>query len=576
MICRLLRFNIHSLKSLFSSFWLGWALVIIILQLWHLHFRIDWRIFVLISTAGTVGLLWNWKTLRYLLVKEKIPKSWLFWIIILIVSFLFANHSFGPITHYDMGLYHLQAVRWATQYPIVPGLGNLHNRLAFNNSHFLYVALLGISPWFPGSHHLANGLLLLVLFTQIFLSTFKMLSKLNYSRSHKLLNNSEKLQINQLFEVLLLAPVLNIILSGSASNISPDVPIFILGIILSSKLLELLTNSKDSKEVNFALFFIVIVASVGITVKLNFAVLGVSASFLALYTWWKKIVKLGSFNSRKIVVCIFLSVLLIVVPWMIRGIILSGYVAFPSTIGSLPLEWRVPSAVALELTNWMRSWARKPGVHWNEVLGNWDWLKPWIHRMLAKRNIFDFVIPLGLAIGGIFLPLLFRNKNNLVAKRSVLYWFFLFPPILNIIFWFFVVPMIRYAGSSFWILGAGTIALAVAKLSKLKRIITVLFISLLFLTPLGIFEQILGGERLLISEFHTIPIVKLSKFETRSGLVVYIPKKGDQCWNAKLPCTPYPNPDLRLRKEGNISKGFIVEAKTPKGSVRNDNVKYLR
>src|SRR5262249_52771350 len=34
--------------------------------------------------------------------------------------------------HFDTGLYHAQAVRWSEEAPAVPGLGNLHGRLAFN------------------------------------------------------------------------------------------------------------------------------------------------------------------------------------------------------------------------------------------------------------------------------------------------------------------------------------------------------------------------------------------------------------------------------------------------------------
>jgi hypothetical protein len=32
-------------------------------------------------------------------------------------------------------------------YPIVPGLGNLHPRLAFNSAYFLYAAALDGEPW---------------------------------------------------------------------------------------------------------------------------------------------------------------------------------------------------------------------------------------------------------------------------------------------------------------------------------------------------------------------------------------------------------------------------------------------
>jgi hypothetical protein len=48
-------------------------------------------------------------------------------------------------------------------------------------------------------------------------------------------------------------------------------------------------------------------------------------------------------------------------------------------------------------------------------------------------------------------------------------------------------------------------------------------------------------------------------FVTRSGLVVHVPRAGEQCWDAPLPCTPYPHESLALRLPGDIGAGFEVE-----------------
>lgn len=36
--------------------------------------------------------------------------------------------------HYDSDLYHAQSIRWIEEYGIVPGLGNIHVRFAYNSS----------------------------------------------------------------------------------------------------------------------------------------------------------------------------------------------------------------------------------------------------------------------------------------------------------------------------------------------------------------------------------------------------------------------------------------------------------
>ncbi|QNP52660.1 hypothetical protein H9L05_02570 [Hymenobacter qilianensis] len=43
--------------------------------------------------------------------------------------------------NFDSGLYHFQTLKWLNEYPTVPGLGNLHGRLAFNSSWFPLLSL---------------------------------------------------------------------------------------------------------------------------------------------------------------------------------------------------------------------------------------------------------------------------------------------------------------------------------------------------------------------------------------------------------------------------------------------------
>ncbi|MBC7239454.1 MAG: hypothetical protein H5T71_05085, partial [Chloroflexi bacterium] len=74
---------------------------------------------------------------------------------------------------YDDGLYHLQTIRWLRSYPLPPGLGNLHGRLAFNSAYLCYAATLWELPGLA-LRHLANGPLTLALL----LETLKSLGRL--------------------------------------------------------------------------------------------------------------------------------------------------------------------------------------------------------------------------------------------------------------------------------------------------------------------------------------------------------------------------------------------------------------
>ena len=65
-------------------------------------------------------------------------------------------------------------------------------------------------------------------------------------------------------------------------------------------------------------------------------------------------------------------------------------------------------------------------------------------------------------------------------------------------------------------------------------------------------------EEISKSGWHVVNEVPLEKRMTSSGLLVYTPKFGDQCWDAPLPCTPYFKESLRLRRPGDMASGFTV------------------
>jgi len=436
LVHRALGSRIECAEDWLTRFWIGWAAVIAILQVWHLFLPVGWPAFVLIAVIGIAGLLWNaqdiWRWAQTRFVWKLILGSFL-----LIPAIWLALRAILPPLVYDSGLYHLSAVRWAASYPIVPGLGNLHGRLAFNNSYFLYVAMLEIGPWAGRSYHVANGLLFWVLFAQILLSGFNLLDVRN------------GWQTRDLFHALLLAPVVYQSRDYYVSSPYPDPVIFILGVVLTSQLITLFSQQVpyQHKETGKVLA-IITTASIGITVKTSFVVFGSISAGLALL--------LGLIGhrqdrvkARRTLVWAVTAATAILLPWMVRGVILSGYVAYPSTIGAFPVEWRIPQPAVIDAANWIRSWARAPGIHWSAVLGNWDWFSPWAYNTL--KAYFDVLIPFLLAIGSSLL--IFPLRLVRIRDSQAIQWAILAPALVNLAFWFVTAPDLRFAGASFWILG---------------------------------------------------------------------------------------------------------------------------
>ena len=172
-----------TIEACFQAFWLGYASAIMVLQLWHFWFKVDVFALVLIVLIGISGLIWNSRNL-YQFVFSGFKRNIPILLIILFIGWWLSNRATGQVGPFDAGLYHLQLVMWFSKYPLIPGLGNLHGRFAFNNSHFLYAALLDVGPWAKKSYVIANGAFMYVLIAQVVLYIMKLVKGPDGRRSY--------------------------------------------------------------------------------------------------------------------------------------------------------------------------------------------------------------------------------------------------------------------------------------------------------------------------------------------------------------------------------------------------------
>ena len=534
--------------------WLGWGVALVVLQFWHFQFPVRGFAFCVLAVPGVAGLLWGAGDLRRA-VRGSGRIGLCLGALSLGVALWMAYHSTTQANNYDSGLYQLTSVRWAYTYPVVPGLGNLHARLAFNNSYFLYVAVLDWG-WFAGrSHQLAGALLLLWALGRSAAGGWRVLTDRRSCRAHHLL------------DFLLLVPIVRLPMFGYHfhSNPSPDLGGYLLGFVLGSELLRLLERTaaaedmpapRETRQTAFQFVYIVFLCAVGITVKLSFLVFAGAASLLALWAMLS-----SPAGSRRCAVRAILwagaGLAMVILPWMVRGVILSGYLLFPGTHAGFPLPWRVPADVADHEAAIVRSWARKQHVPPEQVLGNWSWLREWIARMLGKP--FEVVLPLGLALT--LAPLLagrgrVRSAGVGARRRTVL---FLAVPCGVLLCWFWLAPEPRFAGFAFWLLGAGAVSLALQRYSRQAAAAIGLACLVLFfgqsmnvLEFLHEWQRDMGPARVGRTEIKT----------TQSGLRVHVPVGDNRAWDAPLPWTPYFNPQLRLRRPGELESGFILESES--------------
>jgi hypothetical protein len=257
----------------------------------------------------------------------------------------------------------------------------------------------------------------------------------------------------------------------------------------------------------------------------------------------------------------------ILVPWIIRGIILSGYPAYPEAAMAFPVEWQIPRALVLGEANWIRSWARQPWVFWSDVLSSSEWLQPWLNTLPSQVTKPLELTLLALVIIGSG----YSGRTMIHQKRKYGQWLFLFPPVVSLVFWFVSAPDPRFSGALFWIVAAGALALALDEISHFynfndhARIFggyLLCVIVFLYISPIRNPLWIIVSEQ-YADGLHPIPTVEYETLTTESGLMIHVPVGKDQyhCWNAPLPCAPDLRSTLRLRRPGDLSKGFILEKK---------------
>ncbi len=530
--------------------WLGWACTLFIFQLLHFFLPVTAYMVIPIFTFGVVFAIAQLKKLRDFPQKA----TAMFFIITVVILMLgiaawVASRAMLPPTIYDSGLYHFNAIRWINTYPVVPGIGNLHGRLAFNQSFFLYVAALNFYPFFGHGRSLANSFLLLLVFTTLLPSLVSIIRQpLLLTQRHPFAYVPDLLAIP-------FVAYLAISSDGLASP-SPDLSStllqLIIFIVLAHTIAERVNGQKNQNYVDMVL---VILAATAVTIKLsNLMFSAVIIGFVLTYAWKTSI-------SHIHTVRILLTVAILILVWGGRGLMLSGMPLYPSIIGHIPVDWAIPKESAIDQANWIYGWARQPGIsHWSNVLGNWNWLKPWLMGIFKETT--DVVFPLESAIVFCIITTVISYFKQ--ERSRYLEWSILLPLAIALIYWFFTAPDPRFAHALFFLLSMGSSLLFLSSIQSIihGRMFIAVVVIVLLVSNVHFIDYIFKHSShitsISISAWHPVKQVPLQTKVTSFGLVVYTPIESDQCWDSPLLATPYFNDRLRLRNPNDISSGFTV------------------
>jgi hypothetical protein len=541
-----------------AAFWCGFVVLILVLQLTNLFSGIGPRTTACLSALGLCGLFFHRS--RFTFVHFRAVSRWELLLLLIALVWLSNRALQAPLLD-DSGIYHFSSIRWAKELPLPPGLGNLHGHLAFNQSYFLFVAFLNNFPSGGFGHNLANSLLFAAGILTIFQKSAAWRAKTQIFPS---VTTGSRFCFGILQRLLMPITLLFLATCNRSnppfiSSPSPDPAIFVVEIVLTAFLLELIGCQEDSEiDRSTNLTTIIYLAFVLITLKLSS--LGFVAATLVSALAFAVRHRSG-FSSLRAVRLSTLAAL-VFVTWVIRSVIASGYLIYPLAVTGLPLEWRVPEHLVRDERNAIWGWARLSVYQSWKIIGSWDWFPRWLLRMADRP---DVVVPVGLIFTCVVCWLIFRARpfgqsDSSVRSLSNL----LGIGVISFAFWFWNAPDPRFLGASLWIIVLWAVGSTINRSSPEKRpnilrTIIFLFWASVILTFVrnGLALTTFTGGKLAQS----MPTPALVARTTRSGLVVYTPLPGGYCWDGKLPCTPFFRLQLKLRGKS-LADGFCIDEST--------------
>jgi hypothetical protein len=453
-----------------------------------------------------------------------------------IIIFLFVlSNTLAPPANPDTSLYHAQAIRWAEEYPVVPGLVHLHSRLAFNSAWLVLNALFSFSALGGISLHVLPGFFYGVTLCALLGSVRKMMSG--------------RAGMSGVFSLLMIP----LIFMASASEISSpgsDLPVLLAAALLVKYALEWLESRSK-----VYLMVIIALAVLSLALKLSAAPLLLFLPVLLILgrgeRWWMIRAAVG--------LALFLWI-----PWMARSVVMSGYLVYPVPFPDLfNFDWKAPVSQLIQEQRVIRAWALAPRMDTEAALGLsfGGWLKMWVANLSINRRLLvagAFLAPLELIV-----PLLF---SRISPKLRIVNHLPAFLPV--------------YAGLWYWFLSAPDIRFGYAYLLPVVvlGIVPVIHLGAQLIDRPALAGSLLMGAQVLVAALLLVMLARSvdvnalparlirpadypkSPTETcRMGdFSVLCAQSWSECWYAPFPCVPSADTGTFLR--GNdLGDGFYKE-----------------
>ncbi|MCU0421186.1 MAG: hypothetical protein MUC81_00120 [Bacteroidia bacterium] len=514
---------------------LGMSLVAVILQVLHLFMPINAYAHVIIwLICLSIPLLDKKKRSLTAIhgLHQIFTKVHIGYTIIVIIAVIIATSA--KTATGDIGDYHLQAIRWYEEFSTVPGLANIRRQLANNSSWFLLQAFSGLHFFDLRSIYVLNGLLMLV------------------AGWYFLPNLSQKFWLRNLIIIIYLSFALTRKYAGGVTN----------DIIITWGILLLFSWYADEQQTSstsqFKNLIIIWLSLFLVTCKLS-ALPMVLLSLIVIFAWYQVL------KTQRLILVVKLIFLLVIlfIPWLIKNILLSGYLVFPIKFTRLhQVDWAMrPEIVDFEVYANL-AYARVPFLPIEEV--RYYSFKQWFPLWIQSLDYFS----LGLIAATIFfisaivLLMVVNRSFKAQVKQSGL--LFIIPVcILAYYLWYTHGPTPRFIfGYMVFTIATGFSLVMPEKIEKLvHKLIKPLALTAIIIATLsliGIHYRDISNKQYLV---YPKPFIQpeLKDYAVSNG-ILKVPIGDMQCWDAPLPCTNLPDSMLQFRGNS-LGDGFRIRLK---------------
>ena len=441
--------------------------------------------------------------------------------------------------HYDSDLYHAQSIRWIEEYGIVPGLGNIHVRFAYNSSFFALSALYSMKFLGGQSLHTVNGFFALLLSLEV-LKAFR-LKRFRMAGGGRMFQLSDFARLGAFYYLT----VLYRDIVAPASDYAVMCVVFFIVIRWLAHL--------EQKEHPIAPYALLCVAGVyAVTLKLT-------AGVILLLVIKPAYLLLKEKRGKEIAVSLAMGVL-VLAPWVIRTALISGYLLYPfPALDVLSADWKIPAQAAARDAAEIKTWAR--GLNNAALVGIpiTEWFPYWFSTMLPSLG--KLFVAADFVCAGLWLCLMtkavirLRKKKTLQGEWDGL--LVLASAVFSYVFWQLSAPLLRYGYAYVLlviVLTAGILYQRWKAPAAAERVFGILVLAFVLVkaVTLARYAWSVSDEPYYIVQ-QDYGSYELDSFEV-NGVRFYYPKSGDRTGYEAFPAVPA-EIEFEFRGEG-MQDGF--------------------